>query len=485
MKKSVVLLLLCGIAICLTILTYFQMNNKNKLQENNIINKNKFISIMIKDDGEEEYKQPFYNTIPKGYYVLNEEKTYCKNNSKVGNYDNTTGTVSFSFIGTDECHLYFDVVLPGYLKVLKANGGVDAIVAKGKPDFSVSATTDEGMFAAEDDNGTSYYFRGAVSNNWVKVGKYNSDVTYYRGYYSETDSRFYDWPSLSDCTNSSAYNYKCTEIPYAKAGDDMYWRIVRINGDNSIRLIYSGAVAPRSEKEAVMKKNDSVYVGTSVFNANHTSPYYVGFKYDISYQHGYGTSSTILKSLYDWYGYTSFNTTDSSLLANQIICNDRTMSQNESGPFGDASLSTSITWYYGFYGRYLSGTPSLVCPTETDKFYVKGDSYYILSHPVGLLTADEAVVAGLSYNNKNSESYLVPALTDTNAVSYWLVTPYYSAARSNNVPATSYGTGISWDSTINEKGIIATLGVRPVISLSDDVYFDGSGTWNDPYVVSE
>lgn len=481
MKKRIILLI-SGIVICLGILAYFQMNNKNKLQENNIINKNNFISIMIKDDGEEEYKQPFYNTIPKGYYVLNEEKTYCKNNGKVGNYDNTTGTVSFSFIGTDECHLYFDVVLPGYLKVLKANGGVDAIVEKGKPDFSVSATTDEGMFATEDDNGTSYYFRGAVSNNWVKVGKYNSDVTNYRGYYSETDSRFNDWTSLNDCTNASRYNYKCTEITYAKAGDDMYWRIVRINGDNSIRLIYSGAVAPQSEKEAVMKKNDSVYVGVTPFNGNHTSPYYVGFKYDISSQHGYNSASNILYRLYDWYRYTSFRTTDSSLVANQIICNDRTMSQNESGPFGDASLSTSITWYYGFYGRYLSSAPSLVCPTETDKFYVRDDK---LSYPVGLLTADEAVVAGLSYKNKNSESYLVPALTDTNAASYWLVTPYYSAARSNNVPAISYGTGISWSGSINENTIIGNLGVRPVISLSDDVYFDGSGTWNDPYVVSE
>lgn len=79
----------------------------------------------------------------------------------------------------------------------------------------------------------------------------------------------------------------------------------------------------------------------------------------------------------------------------------------------------------------------------------------------------------------------MPALTDTNAVSYWLVTPYYSAARSNNVPARSYGTGISWNGTINENSVAGTLGVRPVISLSDDVYFDGSGTWNDPYVVSE
>ena len=39
------------------------------------------------------------------------------------------------------------------------------------PDFSKVATTDEtadGLYSMEDDYGTSYYFRGATENNYIK-----------------------------------------------------------------------------------------------------------------------------------------------------------------------------------------------------------------------------------------------------------------------------------------------------------------------------
>ena len=46
------------------------------------------------------------------------------------------------------------------------------IANEGTPDFSQTATTDEGMYAAEDDYGTSYYYRGAVNDNWFQFGGY-------------------------------------------------------------------------------------------------------------------------------------------------------------------------------------------------------------------------------------------------------------------------------------------------------------------------
>ena len=62
---------------------------------------------------------------------------------------------------------------------------------EGTPNFGNDATTDEGIYSAQDDYGTSYYFRGAVENNYVKFA-------------------------------------------------NKYWRIIRINGDGTIRLIYDG-----------------------------------------------------------------------------------------------------------------------------------------------------------------------------------------------------------------------------------------------------
>jgi hypothetical protein len=90
-----------------------------------------------------------------------------------------------------------------YETILANNGGSSAIAAKGTPNFANVATTDEGMYAAPDDYGTSYYFRGAVSNNWVKF-----------------------------------------------AG--IYWRIVRINGNNTVKLVYSGTTAPTEAQKVVM-----------------------------------------------------------------------------------------------------------------------------------------------------------------------------------------------------------------------------------------
>ena len=78
-----------------------------------------------------------------------------------------------------------------------------------KNDFSVATVDGEGgLYKTIDDLGESYYFRGDVTNNYVQFGSYaaNSEV------------------------NGTTY----TETT------PMYWRIVRINGDGTIRLVYDG-----------------------------------------------------------------------------------------------------------------------------------------------------------------------------------------------------------------------------------------------------
>ena len=87
---------------------------------------------------------------------------------------------------TDKCYLYFD---KNTEVVNTALGDIE--VNNYKPDFSKIATTDEGLFKTEDNDGVSYYWRGATTTNYLKFGGF------------------------------------C-------------WRIVRINGDGSIRMIYDG-----------------------------------------------------------------------------------------------------------------------------------------------------------------------------------------------------------------------------------------------------
>ena len=71
-------------------------------------NRKSNLAIMIKEDSGEYVSS---NEIPKGNYVLNEEKTICENGGKVVSYNNSTGQIGFSFLGSDRCSLYFDKII--------------------------------------------------------------------------------------------------------------------------------------------------------------------------------------------------------------------------------------------------------------------------------------------------------------------------------------------------------------------------------------
>ena len=101
-----------------------------------------------------------------------------------------------------------------------------AIKAKGIPDFSKIAPNDsetDGLYMAEDDEGKSYYYRGAVRNNYVSFAGF-------------------------------------------------IWRIIRRNGDGSVRMIYSG--------KSTSDTGDATMIGTSQFNNKYLDPTYVGYKYN-------------------------------------------------------------------------------------------------------------------------------------------------------------------------------------------------------------
>ena len=107
------------------------------------------------------------DTLPEGKYELTSE-SYCTNEDNAKDesitlsYDTDTQGLLITPMnkkGT-KCYLYFEEQpLPANSYILVQEGGTEAIQAKGTPDFSKTAITDEGMYAAEDDYGTSYYYR--------------------------------------------------------------------------------------------------------------------------------------------------------------------------------------------------------------------------------------------------------------------------------------------------------------------------------------
>ena len=372
-------------------------------------------------------------------------------------------------------------VKKGYETILANNGGAASMTTLTSTDFATATTaSDKGMYKAQDDLGTSYYFRGAVDNNWVKYGKYTKDT------YITVDSNYNNFLLVDSCNGLNI----CIKL--ASKGDDMYWRIIRINGDNSIRMIYTGTSAPDSNTKVVMTEsiNSSGYIraisaGMSEFNQNSNSAEYVGYMYTIGEQHGTSQSSDIKTYLEDWYAnYTDLNKTGTKI-TDQIYCNDRTASTSDVA-YSTTNYTTLTSWnstgttyYYGANGRIVKdNNPMLTCAVDSDRFTVnkingKGNS--ALTYPIGLITIDELEMAGNSWSESNTSYYL------HTGEYYWAGSPYvfFDAGRLDANGFVVYDSG-----RLDYVPIDHGYRVRGVVSISSESKLLGSGTYNDVYTVS-
>ena len=300
-------------------------------------------------------------------------------------------------------------------------------------------TTEALLASTEDDYGTSYYFRGAVKNNYVQFAN------------------------------------KC-------------WRIVRITGDGSVKLVLhndntSGSSSPCSSKNnndeaAFARYSGSSY--TSVFNSNYNDNAYIGFMYgatgasDYASTHANTNKSDILKNLETW--YTNNLTSYESKLADTIWCNDKS---TVSGGLGYGTNATD----YGAYNRLASTKqPTLKCPNDNNggklsKFTVddtingNGD----LTYKIGLLTADEIAFAGSIAYTYNRSTYLQE---NTGTTWWWSLSPGDFSGSYANVWGV-YSGDLGGGYVNNGDGL------RPVISLISSTNVTGDGTSENPYVVEK
>ena len=235
-----------------------------------------------------------------------------------------------------------------------------------------------------------------------------------------------------------------------------YWRIIRINGNGSIRMIYQGT-SPNTT-------GSNTQLQTSTFNDDYNRSEYVGLKYTEGEQHGQNSNSTIMGVLNTWYS-ENIEKTDyaDDIDTNVGFCSDRNMASGYSW-----SSQPSSTIYYAAYGRLVQSSsnvnPSFKCSNSSD----------ILKIPVGLITADETVYAGLAWSSGNSSNYLY---TNQN---YWTMSPYFfSSSVSRAGVFYVYSTG-----QLHDTGVNNTNGVRPAINLRANVTIsDGDGTSSNPYVI--
>ena len=369
-------------------------------------------------------------------YKLDMKKSTCTNGVVPGwDYTNWKFTADYTLYNATDytrtrCTLYFakESTVSTVLGDLTVNSYT--------PDFSKSAcdnstceSHEKGIYETQDDDGTSYYYRGSVENNYVKFAGY-------------------------------------------------YWRIIRINGNGSIRIIYDGTIAHDNGETS----EDRMY-GASQFNPDNNDNMYVGYMYTSGNAHGLGTSSTI-KAANDKFYTTKLSSYINYLDINSGFCGERSTLNNQSG-VGTGTVPT----YYKAYLRVSTSTPSLKCESASDYYTVSSASSgnKALTYPIGLITADEAIFAGhggglfngyYNYQKSSPSAYL------TIGQHFWTMTPsgYYTPFGST--AWSLYVFAVNMTGYVDDGNVYDSNGLRPVINLKNTLKFTGDGTKNNPYVAS-
>ncbi len=300
-----------------------------------------------------------------------------------------------------KCYLYFDDYTPSYTMseiIARYNIG-----NRGSFSSAYTTATTNTVFTTTDWEGTSYYFAGAPTDNWVKFGGF-------------------------------------------------YWRIVRVNGDGSVRLIYNGTSTTTT---GTLINNGA----TQAFNSSRDRSEYVGLKYTTGSQHGQNTDSPILNNtLQLWYTSSNLDDYEEYIDTSVGFCSDRNM---RSGSSWSSEPSSII--YYAAYGRIVQNqNPSLAC-TSSD----------IIAEPIGLITADEAMFGGVPWSENATGNYLI------NGQLYWTMSPscFNATISYASVFFVNSSGHLSWN------GVYNAFGVRPVINLKADTKFTGIGTVDSPFEV--
>ena len=336
-----------------------------------------------------------------------------------------------------------------------SNGSYVASVTEEGPQYgSEPSQVTNGLYSMNDEDGISYYYRGAVTNNNVQYGEYESDYYVY-----ENGGLYYQ--SLESCKEANVgYEGECTQVKLASAGDKMYWKIIRVNGDGSLRLIYNGTSATPNFSDLA----HSYAVGQVPYNLEYDDPKYTGYTYDN------GTDSFIKKEVDTWYKNTLGNTEYDSKVIGGRFCSDSSGYREETMMGGNVfasfdRLGSAIGKLAGLEMQE-NVTPTLKC-SSTEETY--GGSYRLKA---GLITADELALAGESLMVVGN-SYLNPG---DSQMWYWSMTP----AVFNGGDADVWG---EYDS-LNIDDVDHDGAVRPVINVTTENGFtSGDGTASSPYTI--
>jgi len=284
----------------------------------------------------------------------------------------------------------------------------------------------------------------------------------------------------------------------------MYWRIIRVNGDGSLRMIYDGTQAYNNANNGNGEGGTDRFIATrQTWNTNYDDNKYVGWMFggndgtastSLSQAQTNTTNSDIKDIIDNWYA-KNLNSKYGSYIADSIYCNDRSISSTAK-QWWTSESSTNRGWNttmtaYGAFSRFMTTddnlnttnpSPKFTCEQTNDMFTVDANTVGSkttngsLTYPVGLITADEAVAAGAVPGTASKYHYLYK----NSSYAYWTLSPVNMGASGR-----AYGFYIYSDGRLNHDWVSTSGAVAPVISLKAEyaAQLTGTGTAADPYKI--
>ncbi len=372
------------------------------------------------------------SSLCSGYtpWLVGDSESAAQSGSSVSSYDEAVGKYVY-----DQCSVWTKKLL----SYDSTNNTLTFEIDEIKPESTLSI--------AKDDYGTTYYYRGAVTDNYVSFA-------------------------------------------------DKLWRIVRINGDGSIRLIL----------DDVAKDSSGSPIST-VFNTSYNDNAYVGYMYGTPGSTTYDAThknindSTIKQKVDKWYE-DNLKTNYANYLADTLFCNDKTLASNGiGGVITQLGYGTNKTYYASTERlRYSTGTTTITTSKPTYKCAENANNTFSrftvnetslsngnktngnLKYPVGLLTADEVAYAGAYKDNQKNKSYYLYNSSITS--NWWLSSPSYYDGSGALEWYVNGSTGYFGNDNVSVN-VEFTSAFRPSINLKASVLINGGdGTKENPYTVT-
>ena len=295
-------------------------------------------------------------------------------------------------------------------------------------------------------------------------------------------------------SNNSVYFYRGNVNNNIKFAN-YCWKILRTTETKGVKLVYNGPEYNNSCNTPI----EETIIGKSPYAAIMNDNAYVGYMYGTPNSNNYADThanihdSTIKTMVDKWYEENLKGTEAERLIEDTVYCNDRSIetpgvNNTLAAKYGTLGYGSTNNTGYGVVSRMAnaakSTNPTYKCKQENDRFTVNNHiGNGALKYPIGLLNADEVAFAGgtrfrVGSQYSNDKYFLY------NKIKFYTMSPNWYDGRiavgAVNADVEDYYGYFGLELANLEAG------VRPVISLKNDVYlFGGDGSSLNPFYIKD